>query len=164
MHVWKCVCNPPHRLGLTDLYAVQVPMTLPRPELSETMGVTYRRIPILAIGRDIYADTSLIASTLERRYPASAGYGTLFPPRKGGGSSDTGMVKTLVMYYFDRAIFPLAAFSLPYGKFPEGFVKDRADVRCLLFMNPVLTVGEVHGPADRRAKPPQNPTENQKRA
>ena len=107
-------------------------MTLPRPELSEAMGVTYRRIPILAIGRDIYADTSLIASTLERRYPASAGYGTLFPPRKGGGSSDTGMVKTFVMYYIDRAVFPLATSSLPYNKFPEAFLKDRSDVSCLL--------------------------------
>ena len=103
-------------------------MTLPRPELSETMGITYRRIPILAIGRDIYADTSLIASTLERRYPPSAGYGTLFPQRRGGGLSDTGMVKTLVMYYFDREVFPLAALSLPFQKFPEAFVKDRSDV------------------------------------
>lgn len=106
-------------------------MTLPRPELSETMGITYRRIPILAIGKDVYADTGLIASTLERRYPASAGYGTLFPQRKGGRSSDTGLAKTLVMYYFDRAIFPLAAFSLPFQKFPEAFLKDRADVGCL---------------------------------
>jgi len=110
-------------------------MTLPRPELSETMGITYRRIPILAIGRDIYADTSLIVSTLERRYPASAGYGTLFPPRKGGGLSDTGMVKALVMYYFDRTVFPLGALSMPYQRFPETFVKDRADVSYLAFVN-----------------------------
>ena len=123
-----CIEGP----GLTDLYAVQVSMTLPRPELSEVMGVTYRRIPILAIGRDIYTDTSLIASTLERRYPASAGYGTIFPPRKGGGLSDTGMVKTLAMHYFDRAVFPLAASSMPYNKFPEAFLKDRSDVSCLL--------------------------------
>ena len=108
-------------------------MTLPRPELSETLGITYRRIPILAIGRDVYADTSLIASTLERRYPASDGYGTLFPQRKSGGSPDTGMAKTLVMYYIDRAIFPLAAASLPYSKFSESFLKDRADVSCVIF-------------------------------
>ena len=118
------------RQGVTDLYAVQVPMTLPRPELSETLGINYRRIPILAIGRDFYADTSLIASTLERRYPATAGYGSLFPQRKGGGPSETGMVKTLVMYYFDRVVFPLTAFSMPFQKFPETFVKDRAEVSC----------------------------------
>jgi glutathione S-transferase len=106
-------------------------MTLPRPELSERMGITYRRIPILAIGRDFYADTSLIASTLERRYPASLGYGTLFPQRKDGGSSDTGLAKTLVMYYLDRTVFPLAASSLPFQRFPETFLKDRADVSYL---------------------------------
>ena len=97
------------------------------------MGITYRRIPILAIGRDVYADTSLIASTLERRFTASDGYGTLFPRRKGGSSSDTVMVKTLVMYYFDRAIFPLAASSLPFSKFSDAFMKDRADVSCPAF-------------------------------
>jgi len=37
------------------------------------------------------------------------------------------MVKTLIMYYFDRAVFPLAASSLPFNKFPEAFLKDRAD-------------------------------------
>jgi len=117
-------------------------MTLPRPELSETLGVTYRRIPILAIGRDIYADTSLIASTLERRFPVSDGYGTLFPQRKGCSSSDTAMVKTLVTYYFDRAVFLLAASSLPYGKFSEAFLKDRVDVSCpvlILLIDPFLT-------------------------
>jgi hypothetical protein len=108
-------------------------MTLPRPELSETLGITYRRIPILAIGRDFYADTSLIAPTLERRYPASAGYGSLFPPRKGGGSPDTGMVKALAMYYLDRTIFQLAVSSLPYDKFSEAFLKDRADVSRRIF-------------------------------
>lgn len=97
------------------------------------MGITYRRIPILAIGKDVYVDTSLIASTLERRYPLSAGYGTLFPQRKGGGLSDAGMGKTLVMYYFDRVVFPLAAFSLPFQKLSEAFSKDRADVSCLKF-------------------------------
>lgn len=116
--------------------AVQVSMTLPRPELSETLGVTYRRIPILAIGRDVYTDTSLIASALERRYPASDGYGTLLPHRKGGGSSDTGMAKALAMFYLDRAVFPLAAASLPYSKFPESFLKDRSDVSCVVFRWP----------------------------
>lgn len=124
-------CIDVEKNWLIDLNAMQVSMTLPRPELSETMGITYRRIPILAIGRDIYADTSLIASTLERRYPASSGYGSLFPRRKDGGPSDTGMIKTLVMYYFDRTIFPLAATSIPFQKLPETFLKDRGDVRYL---------------------------------
>ena len=42
-------------------------MTLPRPEVMDMLGIKYRRIPILAIGNDVYCDTSLIASALERR-------------------------------------------------------------------------------------------------
>ena len=64
------------------------------------------RIPVLAIERDVHIHGSHVASTLERRYSAPDGYGTLFPQRKGHrvASSHTGMVKTLVMYYFDRAV------------------------------------------------------------
>lgn len=106
-------------------------MTLPRPELSELLGVSYRRIPIVTIGADVYCDTSLIISALERRFPKSEGYPTLFPARKGGGSVDTGMVKAFAMYYADRAVFPIASSTLPYDKFPESFLKDRSDVSIL---------------------------------
>lgn len=103
-------------------------MILPRPELSELLGITYRRIPILAIGNDVYCDTALIASVLEHRFPASEGYGTLFPPRKGGGSMDTGLVKALSLYWVDRTIFPLGAQSLPYSRFDAKFLADRSSV------------------------------------
>ncbi|OBZ76617.1 hypothetical protein A0H81_03728 [Grifola frondosa] len=103
---------------------VDVPMTLPRPDLSR-LGVTYRRIPVLAIGNDIYCDSSLIASALERRFPSSKGYGTIFPPRKGG-ATDTGLIKAFAMYYADRVLFPLAAQNLPYKKFTPEFVQDRS--------------------------------------
>ena len=35
------------------------PVVLPRPDL-EALGITYRRIPLLAVGRDVYCDTALI--------------------------------------------------------------------------------------------------------
>ncbi|KAI0368075.1 hypothetical protein BV20DRAFT_999229 [Pilatotrama ljubarskyi] len=105
---------------------VEVSMTLPRPDLADRLGVTYRRIPILAIGKDVYCDSSLIATVLERRFPPSEGYGTLFPARKGGGKADTGMIKALSMTYADRALFPLAAENLPYNKFAPEFVNDRS--------------------------------------
>jgi hypothetical protein len=104
---------------------------MPRPELSALLGIAYRRIPVLAIGNDIYCDTSLIASALERRFPSSEGHPTLFPRRKGGGSTDTGLIKALAMYYIDRTVFSLTASSMSYNKFPESFLKDRADV-CIL--------------------------------
>ena len=37
-----------------------VPAVLPRPQL-ESLGITYRRIPVLAVGKDVYCDTSLIS-------------------------------------------------------------------------------------------------------
>lgn len=42
------------------------PLLLPRPDL-ETLGITYRRIPVLAIGKDVYCDSSLITSIIASR-------------------------------------------------------------------------------------------------
>lgn len=124
-------------------------MTVPRPELSELLGVTYRRIPVLAIGNDVYCDTNLIASALERRFPVSQGYKTLFPPRAGGGKTDTGLTKALVAYWSDAAIFRLLGDSLPYGKLDAEFIKDRVAVRPLLPR--VQTVADSEGVVQRRS-------------
>ena len=35
------------------------PLVLPRKDL-EALGITYRRIPVFAIGKDVYCDSSLI--------------------------------------------------------------------------------------------------------
>lgn len=42
---------------------VDQPVVLPRPDLTN-LGITYRRIPILAVGKDVYADTSLIVDKI----------------------------------------------------------------------------------------------------
>lgn len=47
------------------------PMIWPRPDL-ELLNIRYRRIPFLAIGRDIYFDSLLIFKKLETLYPESA--------------------------------------------------------------------------------------------
>ena len=44
---------------------IRVPPRIPRPILSERLGIQYRRIPILSIGRDIYIDSRLIIKKLE---------------------------------------------------------------------------------------------------
>lgn len=46
------------------------PITLPRPDLN-ALGVNYRRIPLMSIGRDIYCDTLMILEKLEEKYPSS---------------------------------------------------------------------------------------------
>ncbi|RPD66735.1 hypothetical protein L226DRAFT_498293 [Lentinus tigrinus ALCF2SS1-7] len=105
---------------------VEVPMTLPRPDLADRLGVKYRLIPVLAIGRDVYCDSSLIASVLERRFPPSEAFGTLFPKRSGGGKADTGMIKAFAMSYADRTIGQLGSLTLPYHKFTQEFLDDRS--------------------------------------
>ncbi|TDL29530.1 hypothetical protein BD410DRAFT_817606 [Rickenella mellea] len=112
-----------------------VSMTLPRPEISDLLGVSYRRIPVLAIGNDVYCDTSLIASALEHCFPKEKGYGTLFPARSGTNKVDTGMIKAFCMYYADRPLFSLAAACLPYNKFPPKFLEDRAQFQGSKQMN-----------------------------
>lgn len=42
-------------------------MVLPRPIL-EKLDITYRRIPVLAIGKDVYCDSSLIIDTLQSTF------------------------------------------------------------------------------------------------
>ncbi|KAJ4478026.1 hypothetical protein J3R30DRAFT_3478351 [Lentinula aciculospora] len=104
---------------------VKVANMLPRPEITDFLGLTYRRIPILAIGNDIYCDTSLIVAALERRFPTSYGFGTIFPPKKHGGSRDTGLLKAFTQHYADTVLFNLGPVLLPWNRFPESFLKDR---------------------------------------
>ncbi|KAJ7047403.1 hypothetical protein C8F04DRAFT_1058710 [Mycena alexandri] len=105
---------------------VNVASILPRPEITDLLGVTYRKIPLLAIGNDIYCDTSLIASALDRRFPTAQGYGTIFPNRKHGGDADTGLIKAFAKHWADNILFPLAPALLPWEKFPPAFIKDRS--------------------------------------
>lgn len=48
---------------------IRVPPNMPRPILQERLGINYRRIPIMAIGRDIYIDTRLMLAKLETCFP-----------------------------------------------------------------------------------------------
>ncbi|PIL34616.1 hypothetical protein GSI_03395 [Ganoderma sinense ZZ0214-1] len=108
-------------------FTVEVPMTHPRPDLADRLGVKYRLVPVLAIGNDVYCDSSLIASVLERNFTPAEGFGTIFPKRKGGGTADTGMIKALAMSYADRALGALGSLTLPYHKFKQDFLDDRSD-------------------------------------
>jgi glutathione S-transferase len=107
---------------------------LPRPELSDLLGIAYRRIPVLAIGNDVYCDTSLISSALERRFPPSAGYGSIFPPRKASGSSDEWIIQSFSRQYAEGTLFPLAMNLLKWENFPSSFLADRSSVCFVIFM------------------------------
>lgn len=44
------------------------PPMLPRPDL-KALGITYRRIPLMSIGKDVLVDTRIILSKLEELFP-----------------------------------------------------------------------------------------------
>ncbi|KAF2765831.1 hypothetical protein EJ03DRAFT_330670 [Teratosphaeria nubilosa] len=94
------------------------PMILPRPDLA-ALGITYRRIPLLAIGKDVYADTACITSAV---IPNIASL---------GGDPDA-----LTFSSADKAfeVWGVAAFRnvvsglLDPTKLPKEFINDRATI------------------------------------
>ncbi|KAK7037545.1 hypothetical protein VNI00_011037 [Paramarasmius palmivorus] len=103
--------------------SVTVSPILPRPEITDLLGLKYRRIPILAIGNDIYCDTSLIAAALERRFPESK---TLFPRRKGGAKADTGLIQAFVRHFSDDVLFFNGVMSMSWENRDPKFIEDRS--------------------------------------
>lgn len=90
----------------------------PRPDL-EKLGVTYRRIPVMAIGSDLYFDTALMISELERRFTAEQGYTPLLNVHRG-------VQEASVAYWSDRALFPLSSGFMPVKVLSEALIKDRS--------------------------------------
>ncbi|KAI4240165.1 MAG: hypothetical protein L6R40_005298 [Gallowayella cf. fulva] len=106
--------------GIEYAQCVQ-PVTLPREDLN-ALGVKYRRIPLLSIGRNIYCDTRLILEKLEQRFP-SGSLGACQPEQRA-------LEKLLQIWTIDGGVFSRAAQALP----PEmpllndpKWVKDRED-------------------------------------
>jgi glutathione S-transferase len=94
---------------------------MPRPDLA-AIGVKYRRIPVLSIGRDIYCDTALILDKLEQLYPGS---------RMGGKTgTDKALIK-LLQKWTDLDVFSRACESIP-PDFPAmsnpASLKDREEL------------------------------------
>ncbi|KAK3325481.1 glutathione S-transferase [Apodospora peruviana] len=102
------------------------PPILPRRDITDRLGIAYRRIPILSIGRDVYLDTRLIIRKLEELYPDQLPRLSL--PSK---TPEEKAIETLLqIYVIDGGVFARAAqlipADLPLLKDPK-FQKDRAD-------------------------------------
>lgn len=102
---------------------VEIPEKLPRPDFT-SVGITYRRAPLLSIDSDMYVDTALIITKLAD-IAAHTG---------GGGGKDGEAVDTKNHLEFDglgQAIFKLATGLLPpdHALFKdEAFMKDRSEL------------------------------------
>ena len=96
---------------------------MPRPDV-KALGVEYRRIPVVAIGKDIYTDSRLILSKLENLYPASDAH-----PSISASTFENKAIEKLLEYWMvDGGIFARGAqlipTSMPLLKDPK-FTKDR---------------------------------------
>lgn len=102
------------------------PPIMPRPDVA-ALGVAYRRIPIVAIGRDIYNDTRLILSKLDELFPASSAHPALSPTTP----EHRALAALFSTSTTDGGLFGRAALliptSLPLFKDPK-FTADRASM------------------------------------
>jgi glutathione S-transferase len=94
---------------------------MPRPDLG-ALGVKYRRIPVMAIGRDIYCDSRIILHKLEELLPDGA-LGASTP-------QDKAIEKFLQIWNIEAGVFVRASqlipASMPLLNDPK-FTKDRQD-------------------------------------
>ncbi|OAG06223.1 uncharacterized protein CC84DRAFT_1092043 [Paraphaeosphaeria sporulosa] len=118
---------------------------LPRPLLTTTFGLSYRKIPILAIGKDVYCDTSLIIEALEHFFPPSDGWGTIYPPSSIPGWNYRGYARGFASFWTDRPFFRTTTGLIPPSVWASPFGTDRAQL-----------IGHTLDPAKLAAKVPQN--------
>jgi glutathione S-transferase len=107
-------------IRLTKHNQVQPPV-LPRPDV-KALGITYRRIPLMSIGRDVYCDTRIILRKLEELFPKGA---------IGASQSEhKALQKLLANWTIDGGVFNRASqlipASMPLLNDPI-FTKDRQD-------------------------------------
>lgn len=115
---------------------------MPRPVLRENFNLTYRKIPVLAIGHDIYCDTSLILEVLEHTFPPPD-YPSLYPG--GFGGSNRPLIRGFASYWTDRPFFRVTTGLIPSSVWRTSFGSDRAAL-----------IGHNLNPEKLEAKVPQN--------
>lgn len=131
---------------------VLVPSMMPRPILVDNFNLTYRKIPVLAIGKDLFIDTSLITEWLHL-HPALVAYRDEQIKTGGGhGGQDIhldtrGRVlsRLLSSHYTDRPLFRLTTGLIPSSVWKSKFGEDRASL-----------IGHKLDPEKLERKIPQN--------
>ncbi|PGH16301.1 hypothetical protein AJ79_01840 [Helicocarpus griseus UAMH5409] len=100
---------------------------MPRPDL-QALGVQYRRIPVMAAGKDIYCDTRLILQKLEE----------LFPEGRLGAEDPDGrtLERLLENWTVDGGVFFRAVQLIPVDSIIKAhpkFIKDREEASSMSF-------------------------------
>lgn len=101
------------------------PITMPRPDLA-ALGVKYRRIPVLAVGRDIYCDSLLILQKFEEWYPRDSEFKSISATDPTGRA-----VERLLEKWTDVVVFSAAAACIPSEMDlckDKAFQKDREEL------------------------------------
>ena len=104
-----------------DYAECRQPPVMPRPDL-KALGVKYRRIPVCAIGRDVYCDTRIILRKLEQLFPDGR-LGATNPEQRG-------IEKLLEIWQVEAGVFARGAQMIPSdGPLAKDkvFQKDRED-------------------------------------
>lgn len=139
------------RLKQIPFSYVTVPSMMPRPLLKKAFGISYRKIPILAIGREIYCDTSLIIEALEHYFPpssssSSSAYETVYPKALGNESWDyRALARGFASFWTDKPLFRTTTGLIPHTVWQSQFGTDRAQL-----------IGHRLDPEKLKAKVPQN--------
>ncbi|KIW03813.1 uncharacterized protein PV09_05113 [Verruconis gallopava] len=113
------------KLKQIPYYFVEVPSMMPRPLLVKLFNLTYRKIPVLAIGTDVYCDSSIILEALEHQFPASNGYQSLYP-RDATGRTNQALIRGFASYWTDRPLFRVTTGLIPGSVWRTSFGEDRA--------------------------------------
>lgn len=106
---------------------VTVPSMMPRSVLKDNFNLTYRKIPVLALGRELYCDTSIIVEALEHFFPESEGYPSLYP-QASDGRSYRAMIRGFASYWTDRPFFRVTTGLIPASVWRTPFGQDRAQL------------------------------------
>lgn len=113
------------RIKQVPYHLVRVPSMMPRPVLRENLQLTYRKIPICIIGREVYCDTSIILEALEHHFPSSQGYGSLYPTTQDGRTYRS-LIRGFASYWTDRPLFRVTTGLIPGWVWRTNFGEDRS--------------------------------------
>ncbi|KAK7550245.1 hypothetical protein IWX92DRAFT_375066 [Phyllosticta citricarpa] len=114
------------RLKQISYTFVAVPGMAPRPIFRDAFALPYRKVPVLAIGRDIYIDTHLILEVLEQRFPAPE-YPTLYPAAEDG-RTNRALTRLLTAHWADRPLFRSTVGLMPPWLWRSPFGTDRGQL------------------------------------